>query len=177
VKTKTSKRILKIIQFFNKRIGPILLFAILIACIILPELNFLNMPLKKLLVIIWFSVIALMFILAFYEGIIEGIMIKRKRVRLNKEKDNWWQEHPPEKRVIMTDKNNGEIIGAITNEQLRFLIDVFTEEQMEENDFCFVNELFDLFVEEKKPGPSLIEFIRNALNGKDEIILHWEKEE
>ncbi len=134
------------------------------------------MPYDRLLGIAWISMVPLIIALNFFEEVVEGIISKRKRGRFIKEEANWWWEHPRGKRVIITDKNTGEIIGAIKNEQLKFLIDVFTKEDMEENDFCFINELFDIFVEEKKPDPSLIEFIRNALKDKDEIILHWEKE-
>lgn len=121
-------------------------------------------------------VLALVSVFAICGGTIEEIIGEHKSNQFKKEKDTWWKEHPPGKRVLITDKSTGEKLGTISNEQLRFLIEAFTEEQMEENDFYFINELFDLFVKEKKTDPSLTEFIRNALKDKDEIVLHWERE-
>jgi hypothetical protein len=176
VEVKTAKRLLKINKIFFKRVFPGLFITLSILVFILPDGEFLNIPYNKLLGIAWVCMLVLVFALSFLGEPMEDIISEHKRSQFINEEDDWWKEHPRGKRAIITDKNTGEQIGKILNEQLRFLIDAFTEEHMEENDFCFIDELFDLFVKEKKPDPSLEEFIRNALKDKDEIILHWEKE-
>ena len=162
---------MKVIKFCLKIVCPGLFIAIFIIYIV--NLEGIS---SQFLGIAWISVVASIFALSYFEGLVEGIITKHEHDRFIKEEDSWWREHPRGKRATITDKKTGEVIGTILNEQLRFLIDVFTEEQMEENDFCFINELFDLFIKEKKPDLVLREFIRNALRDKDEIILHWEKE-
>jgi hypothetical protein len=174
VEVKTAQRLLKIIKFCNGVcIGSLIAIPILL---FMHDLNFLDIHIDHLIGKAVISIIVILVVLSFFRESVEDIIIERKRNRSINEEDDWWKEHPPGKRAIITDKNTGEIIGTIKNEQLRFLIGAFTEEHMEENNFYFIKELFDLFVQEKEPDPSLEEFIRNALKDKDEITLHWEKE-
>lgn len=85
----------------------------------------------------------------------------------------WWRSHPPHERVEITDKNSGEPLGTISNQDLRFLIDQFEAQGMEDNDFYFTTELLKMFDETARPGPELREFIRKALKGREDIEIHW----
>jgi hypothetical protein len=64
--------------------------------------------------------------------------------------------------------------GEISEAQLEFLIRTLEEESLSDQDYAVTSLTLGLF-ESEGMDQSLLSLLRNALSGKDEIIIRWER--
>jgi hypothetical protein len=76
--------------------------------------------------------------------------------------------------VKLFDKDNGTFLGAITENQLKFLIDQLEEEDLEDRDYAITPMLLSLF-EGEGADPVLVSILRDALGERDEMTIIWEE--
>ena len=72
------------------------------------------------------------------------------------------------------DKGNGAFLGAITEDQLKFLIDQLEEEDLEDHDYAITPMTLALF-EGEGADPVLVSVLRDALGDQDEMTIIWEE--
>lgn len=76
--------------------------------------------------------------------------------------------------VKIFDKDNGKFLGAITEDQLKFLVDQLEEEDLEDQDYAITPMTLALF-EGEGADPVLVSTLRGALGDRDEMTIAWEK--
>lgn len=67
----------------------------------------------------------------------------------------------------------GAELGEITDEQLEFLQDQLEEESADDQDYYINQETLEYFAEQGAE-PALIDLLRAALSGRDEIDIRWD---
>ena len=78
--------------------------------------------------------------------------------------------------IQLRDKDTGATVGAITEEQLRFLMDQLEEESPRDRDYYINRATLDMF-EEEGADPALLATLRDALGGRDEMEIVWSRGE
>ena len=99
---------------------------------------------------------------------------RSNKEKIKNEEPIWWKKHPPGEKTSIFDNKTGEFLGTISNEQLKFLIDFYTDGGFNDNNFYFHKVLLDMFIKVSKPPQDLVEFLKKSLHGKEEIELHWD---
>jgi processive 1,2-diacylglycerol beta-glucosyltransferase len=69
--------------------------------------------------------------------------------------------------------DNGETIGTITDDHLKFLVDQLEEESDEDQDYFVDRDTLEL-LSDNGADPELIAMIEKAMGTDDEIDLGWE---
>jgi hypothetical protein len=77
--------------------------------------------------------------------------------------------------IAITDVDTGAILGAITEAQLKFLVDQMEEESLTDQDYWISLDEVDNF-EANGADPALIAFLRKALGKRDEMTIRWQQE-
>jgi hypothetical protein len=75
--------------------------------------------------------------------------------------------------VKLFDKENGVLLGSITESQLKFLIDQLEEEDLEDRDYAITPMLLSLF-EGEGADPVLVSILRDGLGDREEMTIRWE---
>mgnify|MGYP003507114417 CR=1 FL=1 len=70
-------------------------------------------------------------------------------------------------------KENGTFLGAISENQLQFLIDQLEEEGLEDRDYAITPMTLSLF-EGEGADPELVTMLRTALGERDEMNIFWQ---
>ena len=78
--------------------------------------------------------------------------------------------------IILRDKETGQEIGTITEEQLQFLIDKLEEEGPDDNDYWISRDELETFVEQGA-DPGLVAILRTALGDREGFEAQWEMDE
>lgn len=76
--------------------------------------------------------------------------------------------------IKLIDKDSGQIIGEITEEQLGYLIDQLEEESEEDNDYYINRDTLDVF-EEKGIDPHLLALLREGLGERQDMEIVFER--
>ncbi len=76
--------------------------------------------------------------------------------------------------IVLKNKETGDFIASLTEEQLKYLIDELEEEHSEDKDYWFNRTQVDVF-KDKGADPSLIAILESALGDNDEVEVEWEK--
>jgi len=76
--------------------------------------------------------------------------------------------------VTLKDKDTGQVLGTISEEELQFLIDDLEEESAEDMDYYIDADTIDMLEEDGAP-PSLLSMLRNALGEQDGIEVEWSR--
>jgi hypothetical protein len=76
--------------------------------------------------------------------------------------------------VHLYDKDTGADLGAITEEQLKFLQDQLEEESEKDNDY-YINLPEIQMLEENGADPVLLEVLLRGLYGREEMEVRWER--
>ncbi len=76
--------------------------------------------------------------------------------------------------IQLFDNESGELIGAITQKQLDFLIDQLEEESLDDRDYHINRPTIDM-LDEEHGETELIELLREALGNRDEMEIRWEE--
>ena len=74
--------------------------------------------------------------------------------------------------VQLFDKQTGNSLGSITDEQFQFLVDRLEEESSQDDDYYLNRTTVDVF-EQEGADPGLIEVLRRALGGREEAEIRW----
>lgn len=74
--------------------------------------------------------------------------------------------------IQLHDKDTGTWIGAITEDNLQYLIDQLEEESREDKDYYINKTTLDIF-EERGADKALITLLRDALNGRTGMEIRW----
>ena len=76
--------------------------------------------------------------------------------------------------IQLHDKDTGALIGTINEDQLQFLIDQLEEETGEDQDYYINVTTVDGF-EEAGADRALVDLLRRALQGREEMELRWSR--
>jgi processive 1,2-diacylglycerol beta-glucosyltransferase len=74
--------------------------------------------------------------------------------------------------INLYDKASGALIGAISEDQLQFLMDQLEEESLEDRDYSITKMELDYFEAQGAPR-QLVDLLRQALGGRDEVVVQW----
>jgi len=77
--------------------------------------------------------------------------------------------------VQLYDEKSGELIGAITEEQLQFLLDQLEEEDSEDRDYYIDRTTLDWF-EEHGVDPELEAMLRETMGARDGMDIRWTRD-
>jgi processive 1,2-diacylglycerol beta-glucosyltransferase len=78
--------------------------------------------------------------------------------------------------IKLFDKETGAFLGAISEEQMRFMVDQLEEEGLDDRDYAITPMTLSLF-EGEGADPVLVSMLRAALGDRDEITINWQGEE
>jgi processive 1,2-diacylglycerol beta-glucosyltransferase len=76
--------------------------------------------------------------------------------------------------IELRDKETGARLGAITEEQLKFLVDQLEEETSGDVDYYINGSTLDLF-EAEGADPALVDLLRRALGTRQEMEIQWSR--
>ena len=74
--------------------------------------------------------------------------------------------------IQLHDTDTGASIGAITEDNLRFLIDQLEEESGEDQDYYINETTLDIF-QKRGADTALLSLLRGTLNGRTEMEIRW----
>ena len=76
--------------------------------------------------------------------------------------------------IELRNKESGELLGELNQEQLQFLIDHLEEESDTDQDY-YLNQLTIELLEEQGADPQLITILRKALGEREEMEIFWSR--
>ncbi len=76
--------------------------------------------------------------------------------------------------VYLYNKNTGDLLGEVGEEDLQFLIDQMEEESIKDQDYSITNLEISYFAEHGA-SPQLISLLRQALADQSEVIILWSR--
>ena len=76
--------------------------------------------------------------------------------------------------IELYDKQSKKKLGAITEEQLQFLIDQLVEEDEEDVDYYINKPTLEMF-KDRKVDPELLDLLERALGSRDSMEIEWKK--
>lgn len=74
--------------------------------------------------------------------------------------------------IELRDKESGELLGKLSQQQLQFLIDHLEEESQTDQDYYLNSATIDM-LEEQGADKQLIKLLRDALGDRDEMEVFW----
>lgn len=74
--------------------------------------------------------------------------------------------------TTLYNKQTGENLGMLSEEQLRFLIEQMEEENMTDQDYA-ITPMTVTYLEQRGADPALLAMLRQALGGRDEVTVAW----
>ena len=77
--------------------------------------------------------------------------------------------------VQLYDAERGTRLGAISDQQLQFLIDSLEEESTTDKDYYLTADTIDMLEEDGADG-ELVGLLRQALAGREGMDVRWERE-
>ncbi len=78
--------------------------------------------------------------------------------------------------IKLFDKDNGIFLGAISEDQLNFLVNQLEEEGLEDRDYAITPMTLSLF-EGEGADPALVSMLRAALGDRDEMTISWQNDQ
>ena len=72
----------------------------------------------------------------------------------------------------LRDKESGQFLGKISEEELQFLLDQLEEESEDDTDYYLDADTID-FLEEEGAPPSLLTLLRSALGEREGLDIEW----
>lgn len=76
--------------------------------------------------------------------------------------------------ITLRNKETGQTIGQISEDDLQFLIDELEEETSEDQDYWLNRAALEMLAE-KGAAPSLISLLESALGDGDDVEVVWER--
>ncbi len=84
-------------------------------------------------------------------------------------------EYLPEGLYTITDVLTEQEVGTLSNIHVDFLRKKFLEQGMDDNYFYFLPELLEMFIDAEDPDEKLADFLRQSIEGKEDIELFWQR--
>lgn len=76
--------------------------------------------------------------------------------------------------IQIFDKQTGQSVGSLTDEQFQFLADNLEEESREDDDYYVNRATVDILMEQGAP-PELVAVLRTALGSQEETEIRWQR--
>lgn len=76
--------------------------------------------------------------------------------------------------IELRDKDSGDALGTISEQQLQFLVDQLEEESSEDRDYYINADTIEMF-EEAGADRDLVAALRQALGGREEMEIRWRR--
>ena len=76
--------------------------------------------------------------------------------------------------IQLRNKDTGEVLGTISEEDLQFLQNQLVEETEEDSDYYLNRDELNLFKEQGASKP-LMKLLEKGFAGRDELEIEWEK--
>ena len=76
--------------------------------------------------------------------------------------------------IELKDKDSGQVIGSITDDQLKFLVDQLEEESADDQDYYLNTTTLDMLAD-KGIDPELLKLLRGALGDRDDMEVEWSR--
>lgn len=76
--------------------------------------------------------------------------------------------------IQIFDKQTGQSVGSLTDEQFQFLADNLEEESRQDDDY-YVNRATVDILEEQGASPELVSVLRSALGSQEETEIRWQR--
>jgi processive 1,2-diacylglycerol beta-glucosyltransferase len=76
--------------------------------------------------------------------------------------------------IELRDKGTGTLLGEISENQLKFLMDQMEEESSGDTDYYITPATLDMF-EEAGADPELLALLRRALGAREEMEIRWRR--
>ena len=76
--------------------------------------------------------------------------------------------------IELRDKETGRPLGAITEDQLQFLIDQLEEESSTDTDYYLNSATLDMFAD-NGIDPQLLALLRDALGNREDMEIEWKR--
>ena len=77
--------------------------------------------------------------------------------------------------IQLRDKENGVVLGSITEDDLQFLIDHLEEESEEDVDYYLNRSTLEVF-KERGISPSLLGILESALGDREDMEIEWSRQ-
>ena len=74
--------------------------------------------------------------------------------------------------INVYDNETGALLGAISDEELQFLIDKLEEESLEDQDYYLNRDKLEM-LEKAGSQPALMDLLRKALGERDGVEIRW----
>jgi processive 1,2-diacylglycerol beta-glucosyltransferase len=74
--------------------------------------------------------------------------------------------------IKLRDKETGNDLGVLTEEQLRYLTDNLEEEFLEDTDYYVNRDTLDLFAEQGM-DKTLLDLLKKAMGDREEMEIEW----
>ena len=78
--------------------------------------------------------------------------------------------------IKLFDKDTGVFLGAISEDQMNFLVNQLEEEGLEDRDYAITPMTLSLF-EGEGADPVLVSMLRAALGDRDEMTISWQNDQ
>ena len=76
--------------------------------------------------------------------------------------------------IQIFDKQTGQSVGSLTDEQFQFLTDNLEVESREDDDYYVNRATVDILMEQGAP-PELVAVLRTALGSQEETEIRWQR--
>lgn len=76
--------------------------------------------------------------------------------------------------IQIFDKQTGQSVGTLTDEQFQFLADNLEEESREDDDYYVNRATVDILAEQGAPA-ELVAVLRSALGSQEETEIRWQR--
>jgi len=77
--------------------------------------------------------------------------------------------------VKLYEKDREQLVAELSDEQFQFLLDHLEEESEEDTDYYLSQDTLD-YLEEEGGDPQMIEVLRKAMGGREDIEVRWVNE-
>ncbi len=77
--------------------------------------------------------------------------------------------------ITIYDEGTGAVVGAVTDAQLKFLIDHLEEDSIADADY-YINAMTIDGFEQDGADPGLVQLLRKALGDREDMDIRWERE-
>ena len=76
--------------------------------------------------------------------------------------------------ITLRDKDNGQLLGSVTEEEFQVLVDALEEESDEDTDYYIEAGTIDMLEDDGAPE-SLVKLLRDALGTRDGVEIAWSR--
>jgi processive 1,2-diacylglycerol beta-glucosyltransferase len=76
--------------------------------------------------------------------------------------------------ITLRDKDNGQLIGSVTEEEFQVLVDALDEESDEDTDYYIEAGTIEMLEDEGAPE-SLVKLLRDALGTREGVEVAWSR--